>query len=1088
MTPTVVLRVSARADRVEHMSSGTTYQLVASAPAPIPPPQLDEDQLRVVRHPGGPLLVLAGPGTGKTTTLVEAIVDRIHRGADPGSVLALTFSRKAAEQLRDRVTGRLGETTSGALSSTFHSFAYGLVRAYSPRDLYLEPLQLLSAAEQDVLIRGLLTGEAESVRWPHSLAAAVGTRGFAHEVAAVLSRTTERGLGSMRLRELGIKHDRPELVAAAAFIEQYDAVLTNENRLDYASLIGEAVRMLQDPDHPARSDLRARFAHVFVDEYQDTDPSQVALLKAIAGDGRNLVVVGDPHQSIYAFRGADVRGILEFPSMFPTAAGTPAPVEVLRTTRRFGPRILTATQRVAARIGLHGSIDSERLRAFLDPGYDEQVDPGRVQVLTFDTARAETEGIADLLRRAHLEDGVGWSQMAVLVRSGRNSIPGLRRALMTAGVPIEVAADETPLVREPALLPLLDALRAAADPDWLDPDRAHALLISQLVGLDATDVRALGRELRIRERAADQVSGVAARSSGELLLEAVRDASALHGVRAPAARRARTLPRLLDRARTMLDGGRTAEEVLWELWSGTPWPKRLRAAVDRGGAAARLAHRDLDAVVALFEAAARAEDQRGHTSVLAFLDTLQAQQIPADTLAERGVRGEAVRLLTAHRSKGLEWPLVVVAHVQEESWPDLRLRTTLLGADELGSDGLQRRATTRELLAEERRLFYVACTRAGRRMIVSAVRSPDDDGEQPSRFLGELGVDVCHHQGRPSRPMSLDGVVAELRRTLADPAAPEPLRQAAARRLAALRAERLGDRALVPAADPASWWGTRPPSVSETPVRPADEPLRLSASALTALQECPTRWFFESEAGGQRAGTQSTGFGNVVHALADRIGRGELSADPEALDELMAYVDQVWAEIPFRTPWSAAQERVEARNALARLLAHLARDDARVLLATEHELSATVSLPDGERITLRGKADRLELDEQGRVVVIDLKTTKYPPRDIELGENPQLGMYQLAVEAGAVDDLLDGPGVPGGAELWQLRRALRTGLKVQPQQPLAVGGERPVEEQLASAAAQIRAELFWTRPQRDVCLRCDFKTMCPAQSSGTVLS
>ncbi len=1070
------------------MSSGTTYQLVTGAPAPIPP-QLDEDQLRVVRHPGGPLLVLAGPGTGKTTTLVEAIVERIQeRGADPGSVLALTFSRKAAEQLRDRVTARLGQTTTGALSSTFHSFAYGLVRAYSPRDLYLEPLQILSAAEQDVLIRRLLTGESESVRWPHSLAAAVGTRGFAHEVAAVLSRSTERGLGSVRLRELGIEHDRPELTAAAAFIEQYDAVLTNENRLDYASLIGEAVRMLQDPDHPALSDLRARFAHVFVDEYQDTDPSQVALLKAIAGDGRNLVVVGDPHQSIYAFRGADVRGILEFPSMFPTAAGTPAPVEVLRTTRRFGPRILTATQRVAARIGLHGSIDADRLRAFLDPAYDERVDPGRVQVLTFDTARGETEGIADLLRRAHLEDGVGWSQMAVLVRSGRNSIPGLRRALMAAGVPIEVAADETPLVREPALLPLLDALRAAADPDWLDPDRAHALLISPLVGLDATDVRALGRELRIRERAADRVSGVAARSSGVLLLEAVQDASALDGVCAPAARRARTLPRLLDRARTMLDAGRTAEEVLWELWSGTPWPQRLRAAVDRGGAAARMAHRDLDAVVALFEAAARAEDQRGHTSVLAFLDTLQAQQIPADTLAERGVRGEAVRLLTAHRSKGLEWPLVVVAHVQEESWPDLRLRATLLGADELGGDGLQRRATTRELLAEERRLFYVACTRAGRRLLVSGVRSPDDDGEQPSRFLGELGVDICHQQGRPPRPMSLDGVVAELRRTLADTEVREPLRQAAARRLAVLSAERLDDRALVPAADPATWWGTRSISVSGTPVRPAEEPLRITASALTALQECPTRWFLESEAGGRRAGTQSAGFGNVVHTLADRIGRGELSADPEALDELMAYLDRIWAEIPFRTPWSAAQERAEARNALARLLAHLSRHDARVLLATEHELSATASLPDGERITLRGKADRLELDEQGRVVVVDLKTTKYPPKDSELGVNPQLGIYQLAVEAGAADDLLDGPGVPGGAELWQLRRELRAGLKVQPQQPLVVGGARPVEEQLASAAAQIRAEVFWTRPQREVCQRCDFETMCPAKSSGTVMS
>ena len=116
-------------------TSPTTYRIVRPD-VTVDVPTLDEHQQRVVDHPGGPLLVLAGPGTGKTTTLVEAIVDRIeHRGASPESVLALTFSRKAAEQLRDRVTARLGRTTSTTMCSTFHSFAYGLIRRYSPPDL-----------------------------------------------------------------------------------------------------------------------------------------------------------------------------------------------------------------------------------------------------------------------------------------------------------------------------------------------------------------------------------------------------------------------------------------------------------------------------------------------------------------------------------------------------------------------------------------------------------------------------------------------------------------------------------------------------------------------------------------------------------------------------------------------------------------------------------------------------------------------------------------------------------------------------------------------------------------------------------------
>ena len=141
----------------------TTYRLVTERTAAVRP-VLDEQQQAVVDHPGGPLLVLAGPGTGKTTTLVEAIAARIEAGADPSSVLALTFSRKAAEQLRDRVTARLGRTTGAALCQTFHSFAYGLIRSFSPSGLYDAQLRLLSAPEADVVLRELLTESPESVR------------------------------------------------------------------------------------------------------------------------------------------------------------------------------------------------------------------------------------------------------------------------------------------------------------------------------------------------------------------------------------------------------------------------------------------------------------------------------------------------------------------------------------------------------------------------------------------------------------------------------------------------------------------------------------------------------------------------------------------------------------------------------------------------------------------------------------------------------------------------------------------------------------------------------------------------------------
>lgn len=1047
---------------MKHGSGQVSYRLVTPPPAG-PAPELDEHQRQVVGHAGGPLLVLAGPGTGKTTTLVEAIVDRIEgRGAHPDQVLALTFSRKAADQLRDRVSARLGRTTGPQLSSTFHSFAYALVRRYAPAELYEAPLRLLSAPEQDVVLRELLADHPESVQWPDRFRQAVATRGFAREVHSVLARAREKGLDGRDLQALGEANGVDEYVAAGLFLEQYLDSLDSLGAIDYPDLIRRAA--IEAGVH--RNELRAQFRHVFVDEYQDTDPGQVALLQALAGDGRDLVVVGDPHQSIYAFRGAEVRGILEFPTEFPTADGRPADVVALRTTRRFGPDLLAGAQRIAARLPLHGSIPGPARNAFLAPRAPADL-TGRLEVRTFDTERAEVEHLADLLRRAHLEDEVPWDEMAVLVRSGRSSLPALRRGLAAAGVPVDVARDEIPLVQEAAVASMLAALRAIADPG---SEGVEDLLAGPLGGLDATEVRALTRTLR----AADPES-----PARELLRAAVFDPdSTALGARMAA-------------ARELHAGGARAEALLWALWDGSPWQERLTASIARGGPGARLAHRDLDALCALFEVVSRVEEQRGHTSVETFLETLLAQEIPGDTLAERGVRGASVRLMTAHRAKGLEWQLVVVTHVQEQVWPDLRLRGSLLGADRIGAHGLLDPPTRGALLAEERRLFYVAATRARHRLVVTAVKSSDPDGEQPSRFLDELqptdeaGQVSRHVVGRPRRPLSLAGLVSELRRVVADPDSPEPLRVAAAERLRLLAGAEVGGRPAAPYADPSSWWGLRSASRSIVPIRPGEKPVSLSASALSGLLECPAKWFLEREAGGSRVSSTNQGFGTIVHALADRLHKGEVLPD---IDELMGHVDEVWERMEFRTPWSTTRERVAIRDCLLRFLGWHGRPGARIVLATEQKVRATVELADGTMVTLTGEADRLELDESGNVVVVDLKTGKYGPTKKEIAEHPQLGLYQLAVDHGAVEGL---DGVPpgaraGGAELIQLRLGKHLP-RVDSQ-----GKPELIHDQLAEAVGAVRAEEFVARPSPNPksghCRYCSFQAICPAFATGSVLS
>ncbi len=1071
--------------------AATTYHLVRPS-LTLVPPVLDEQQQRVVDHQAGPLLVLAGPGTGKTTTLVEAIVRRIDEGVHPDQILALTFSRKAAEQLRDRVAARVGRTMTASIGSTFHSFAYGLIRRYAPSELYLGPLRLLSAPEQDVVLRELLQDHPESVRWPDSLKAALDTRGFAREVHAVLSRAREKELDGEALQRLGEDNDLPEFVAAGLFLEQYLTILDERAAVDYSDLIRRAT--IEATVHG--DELRAHYSHVFVDEYQDTDSGQVALLQALSGQGRNLVAVGDPHQSIYAFRGAEVRGILDFPSAFPRDDGTPAEVVALGTTRRFGPRILTAAQRVAERIGLPGSIPDTAREAFLAPtAVVGEHGEGRVVVRTFDSDRGEAEHLADLLRRAHLEDGIPWDEMAVLVRSGRQSIPPLRRSLGATGVPVEVASDEVPLVRDPAALPLIDALRVVLNldnqdsehVDHIDAARAEAMLTGPLGGLDAGDVRRLARQLRQREKELAHAESRMPAHSRELVRRAVLDVATLDGLTGVEVQRARSVGDLVRTTREQLDGGATAEELLWSLWAGTTWPRRLRERVERGGGGARRAHRDLDSICALFEAAARAEETRDHVGVREFLATLVAQQIPADTLAERGARGAAVRLLTAHRAKGLEWRLVVVAHVQQDGWPDLRRRSSILGADRIGPAGLVPPTSVRELLIEERRLFYVACTRARERLVVTAVASGEDDGDQPSRFLDELGVSVETVAGRPPRTLSLAGLVSELRRTVADPEAGDSLRAAAARRLARLAGETIGDRALVPLADPSTWWGTRSVSRSVQPVRSPDQPVPVSASIVDAMDVCPTRWFLAREAGGVARQHQSANVGEMVHALAQRVAAGELPVGPDGVEVLMGHVEKVWDRLEFRTPWAKARELDRIRMALARFLVWHHGNSRRVL-GVEEGFRAVLDLPDGERVRLDGYADRIELDADGRVVVVDLKSGRTKPSDKSVLTNVQLGLYQLAVDHGAADELLP-DGAAGGAELVQLGLPGDAGTATVQHQPVQAddGAERDaLRGRLQRAASLLRTENFPAVAGQH-CRDCDFVPLCPIKSAGSVI-
>ncbi|TDC82593.1 ATP-dependent helicase [Micromonospora sp. KC606] len=1092
----------------------------------------DPIQAEVVAHTDGPMLVVGGPGTGKTSILVEAVAARVTEGVDPERVLVLTFARRQATDLRHRIEARIAADGHRVLREplvrTFPAYAFGLLRRAAAERGEPSP-RLLTGPEQDLIIRELLdvVGEEpgdDPVGWPEDLRPALRTRAFAAQLRDLLMRAAERGVGPVELARLGAKLGRADWPAAARFLREYVAVLalrdvSNRGSVAYdpAELVRAATGMLLD-DPELLDAERRRLAHVYVDELADTDPAQQELLAVIAGGGKSLVVFADPDSSTYAFRGADPGVVSGFPHRFRTASGAPAAQVTLITSYRAGAALLGAAGRLARR--LRGPAAHRRLRPLPD------APPGAVEVRTFRSATSEAAWLAHALRTAHLLDGVPWSQMAVLVRSTHLHLPSLRRALHTAGVPTVVHGEDLPLHLQPAVAPLLLLLRCALEPERLDEEAAVALLHSPLGGADPLAERRLRQGLRALALAAGD-----RRPSGELMVAALRDPAELAGIDRRWVEPARTVAELLATARrAAATPGATAEDVLWAVWQASGLAERWAGAINRGRAAtgehetaqrwrAEAADRDLDAVLVLFDAAARFTDRLPGARTEVFLDHVLGQDLPADTLAASADRGEAVRLLTAHAAKGLEWELVAVAGVQEGVWPDLRLRGSLLGSERLvdvlagRADGTGVRANlvgqTSALLDEERRLFHVAVTRARRRLLVTAVASAavggDDHEEQPSRFLYELGVgespgrsgpaasaqdlsgepeerapgeaggDGGHGGadgrgklpvGRVPRALTLSALVAELRTAVTDPTAPVTRRRAAAAELARLAA------AGIPGAHPDDWWGLRGLS-DDRPLVDEGEPVRVTPSAMESALRCSLRWLLERHGGSGPAST-AQGVGNLVHAAA-------MLAEDASVDRtaLLEYVSARFDAIELAARWMVGPERERAAVMVDKLLRWLAGNPRR-LLAIEHEFA--VRLDDPTRpVELTGRVDRLEVDADGRLVVIDLKTGKSTVvTEREVAEHPQLGAYQAAVEAGAFAEFGD---EPGGAALVQLG----TGAKDAKEQTQAAAGQGPEAgwaTALVRRTADTMAAATFAAVANSKCRVCPVRTSCPVSGQG----
>ena len=1039
---------------------------------------LDADQAAVLANGAPVLRVLGAPGTGKSALAVEIVADRVRGGLAADSCLILAPTRLGAARLREAVTARLGGTTTEPLARTPAAFGFALLRQQAAL-VGAPPPRLLSGPEQDVVLKELLDGHRAAATagvatdaapdWPEHVLPALSTRGFRHELRDLLMRAVEHGIDAADLARLGREQDRPEWVAAARVLDEYDQVtaLSRPGAYDPAWIISAAADLLED-DPVARARAHAAVRLIVVDDAQELTRPALRLLRLLAGDDVQVILLADPDSAVQTFRGADPRLLFD-PSWSQLSE---ASTLVLGTAYRTPEAVHAAVTRVARRIGVLGR-GVHRAATPARPG-------GEVEVALVRSTIQEASFLAAVLRRAHLQDGMPWREMAVIVR-GSARAGTIRRVLATAGVPVATAAGAVPVRDEPAARALLSvlriSLRLATNPEAeISPDEATDLLLSPLGGSDAVRLRRLRRALR-----RDELDEGGDRTGDELLAAAIcnRVTAAMTGPDGEALRRisaalaAGVAAAAPDVGRPSGRGwapGVSAESVLWAIWSGLGVARAWQEDVLRGRPRAARADRDLDAVVGLFDAAVRYDERLPGAGPERFLEHILGEELAEDTLAARAPSTETVAVLTPAAAAGRQWRLVVIAGLQEGVWPDLRLRGSLLGSTALVDvvtgryAGVQAAASA--VRHDETRLLHVALSRASERVVLTAVRNDD---EQPSVYLDVVDPLPDDLPARSftvvPRPLHLPALVGELRRAAADddPAVSER----AARWLARLAV------AGVRGAHPQSWWAAVP-APDGRPRRLPEHHVSVSPSKIEQFQTCGLRWALEA-AGGQGPRVGSATIGTLVHAVIRDLG------DADA-DALTAEIDRRWPQLGLPPGWVAERQREEAHRMAVRVASYFqqARAQQWELVGAEAPLRVTVG-----RAVLTGSVDRLERHtEHGGVRVIDYKTGASKPKADAVATVPQLGAYQVAVEAGAFPALGT---VCSGAALLHIGKAGGVrGPALQLQPPLAESDNPGWAHTMVQEAADgMGAATMVARPGD--CTFCAVRTSCPAQPEGQAL-
>ncbi len=979
---------------------------------------LTDVQREAVTHPGGPMLVVAGAGAGKTRVLTHRLAWLVDQGVEPAEIVALTFSSQAADELRGRAEALIGRAHETLRVLTFHSFAGELARVHGVEHGLLPPAVWATEEERALLMLDRI-GELGLVR--HDL------RGGAGQVVDDIIKRIERCKNEMvsaddfvRYAELAVQgasrpKDRVERERDLEFARAYrahDRWLAEEGLVDFGEAIVRAVTLLRaNPERLAA--LRETTRHVLVDEFQDTDFAQSQLLYLIGDGADSVVAVGDDDQGIYRFRGASTKNIADFRDRYPNRREIK-----LELNHRSTQSILEAAHAVVAPVP-----DRSDKHLVALPEAEGPVPRFWVARDEDGQARAVAEAVM-----AYAEQGIPYEEQAVLMDSVRTEAPAFVRVLEAAGVPHQVHGGlgvfERREVRE-----AMAWLRALADPD---DGQAHLRLAADL-GLPwsaATDAVHMAAE---RGESATAALARVAADAGDPRLDELLDLAGPAIVGPPRDLVRHVLDTTGIRSRALALGGAEGRARLAGLASLEQLARDL-AGRDDGMDAPTLVRR----LMGLAEVGHRGRVDRSGERV-------------------------GVQVSTIHQSKGLEFDVVFVVGLVQSRVPG-RDRSRHDIPSELLPEALAERGREAHI-AEKRRLFYVALTRARRHLVLSTYEQGERSAQRPASFFEEAraacGEPTPEQVGAGPEREILDRIAAArddledaVRAMAIDIAAgtdPAGSRQAIGERI-----ERLAEAQATAFAPP-----TLGPAAAFRPPNPSPPSIEISPSDLQAYRICPLRYRFSKIDRVPPVQRPSGAIGNALHlALEAHFRPDGVGGDGQAL------VDRFEREMERLGVADTPEGQQAIDRARTQLPAYHDRIRARRVDIRGVERRFTIPLG---RHTVHGRVDRMDhrSDPGGAgFQTIDYKSGRPPSAPGVGDENLVLALYIHAVQqkgaatrGARLEYVLDGderPFDPDPAELTMLLDEARV---------------------LADAAADGR---FDPTPGFH-CRTCDYQLLCPAR-------